>query len=303
MKRVRWPIGVLALGLFAGVAGACGEPLKEWAEWREKRLVAIGGTNGWATLAGLFWLRQGPNTVGFGGSYDVALPADSGRGALGILICSGRRCRWVGEPGIQVSSKRGRVTKKNLATDARGNPTVLETGRIRFWAIERGDRLGIRVKDPRTPQRQAFRGIDVYPYDARWRIRGGWKATGSAGKIQVLDVTGNQTKAKSLGVAEFDLNGKQARLTGWEDEDTGEVWFVFRDATAGKTTYKGGRFLHSARPGKGAKEITLDFNFAYNPPCAFTPYATCPLPPNENRLEEAVEAGERAPERGTELDR
>jgi len=179
-----------------------------------------------------------------------------------------------------------------LRGDDQSDPDVLQVGRLRLTAIRRGVRWGIRAKDPESPVLRDFKGIESWPIDPKWRIEAEWVPHQAVKQRMIATAQGMHESVKSPGMAKFTVNGVPVSLEPiLEEPDATELLFVFKDATAGKTTYGGGRFLYADLPKEG--RVILDFNRAYNPPCAFTAYATCPLPPAGNRMPFPIEAGEK----------
>ena len=177
-----------------------------------------------------------------------------------------------------------------LRDDTEKDTDVLELGRVRFHVIRRGDRFGVRVKDPEHKRLKSFEGLEYFPIDATYRIDADFTPHDEPKQMNILSVIGTSTEMTSPGLVEFSLHGKRLSLEPLVDDpaDT-DLWFIFKDQTSGKETY-GFRYLSGTlKDGK----VDLDFNRAYNPPCAFSPYATCPLPPKENRLEARIESGEK----------
>jgi uncharacterized protein (DUF1684 family) len=186
----------------------------------------------------------------------------------------------------KVSVKFG-TSSREVAPDT---PDAVNVGRLHLFIIKRGDRFGLRLKDPASEYRRNFHGIETFPAREEYRVTAAWVA--EPVKIPILNVLGQTDQMQSPSYATFQLHGRQYRLRPvLEAPDDRELFFIFRDQTSGKETYPAGRFLYSAMPENG--KVVLDFNKAYNPPCAFTPYATCPLPPAENRLAVRIEAGEK----------
>ena len=245
---------------------------------------------GWLTLIGLDWLHAGENSLGTDPAADVALlagPAIAGtitvREGAAIADATGDALRHEGRP----------VRKLRLTTDVDGEPTLLELSALRFCVIERGGRLAVRTWDPEAPARKRFGGIPHFPVDALWRIEA-YVEPHTAGRVKVPDVLGDIEEQAFPGSVAFNVDGVTHRLQALEGGDEGELWLVFADATNGVETYGGGRFLYTAPPDPDGN-VVIDFNMAYNPPCAFSPFATCPLPWQANRLPIRVEAGEQLP--------
>lgn len=251
------------------------------AAWRQQRNAALRREIGWLTLAGLDWLRPGVNTVGTNAGADVILPA--GPPDAGAITVTGGRAVAEGEIAGHAAIP--------MVSDAEGEPTMLALGSLRMCLIRRGERLALRTWDTESPRRRAFVGIDHFAVDPAWRIRGRLQRAGDR-TIRVPDVIGDVTDQASPGSVVFSVDGRELRLDALEGGAAGELWLVFGDATNSVTTYAGGRFLYTAAPDPD-DELWIDFNRAYNPPCVFSAYATCPLPPPQNRLPIAIEAGEK----------
>ena len=261
--------------------------------WQAKRAKSIGGTNGWSSLAGLHWLHEGTNTVGASAASEVRLPAGHAPETVGFIIREGYRARFVAAgPGL-ATIKAKPVTRAKLKSDEnQAKPTVLNVGELNLTVIKRGERFGVRVRDPQAPTRLHFLGLDYWPYRPEWRIEGRLEKPARPKKILIGDVTGVSANELSPGAVVFHYQGQEHRLDALEDEETHDLFILFRDETSGESTYPGGRFVHAAMPKRDGK-VVIDFNYAYNPPCAFTHYATCPIPPRQNTLHLAVEAGEK----------
>ena len=179
-----------------------------------------------------------------------------------------------------------------LRTDkAAEGPEILKIDDMELFVIQRNERVGLRLRDPQSEMRRAFQGTRWYAPLPAWKIEARFIAYPNPKTVLVSDVTGNKQKMEALGMVEFKIDGRTYRLEPTVDDD--ELLYVFKDKTAGHGTYGAGRFLHSAMPKDG--KVELDFNKAYNPPCAFTPYATCPLPLKKNFIDVAIPVGEQVP--------
>ena len=253
--------------------------------WREDRYAALRRDIGWLTLAGLGWLKPGANRVGSDPDADIVLPG--GPPTAGTVTVTDARVVATGE-----FEHDGRpASELLLASDQEGEATMLELGPLRICLIERGGRLALRTWDLEAPARRQFKGIDHWPVDAAWRLDAQLEPTPGRA-ITVPDVLGTNDDEPSPGDVVFEVDGQAHRLQALLGGDSGELWLVFGDATNGTETYGGGRFLYTSAPDAGGA-LVVDFNRAYNPPCVFSPYATCPLPWPANRLPIRVEAGER----------
>jgi uncharacterized protein (DUF1684 family) len=253
--------------------------------WRRQRYEALRRDNGWLTLAGLGWLKAGVNRVGADPSSDVVLPAgpslagsitvsDGGATATGDFLHDGEAVRDL-----------------PMVNDQEGEATMLEVGPLRLCVIERGGRLAVRTWDTAAVARREFDGIEHWPVDPAWRLTARFEPT--PGRIlPVPDVLGTTDEQPSPGDIAFEVGSATHRLQALKGGENGEMWLVFADETNGEETYGGGRFLYTSAPTADGK-VVVDFNRAYNPPCVFSPYATCPLPWPANRLPIRIEAGER----------
>jgi uncharacterized protein (DUF1684 family) len=266
----------------------------EIREWRAKREARLKADDGWLTVAGLFWLNEGSNRFGTDPSLEVVLPAASGPALAGVFVLKAGETTVSLEPGVRATvdghPPAGAV---RMRPDTSGSPDVLEMGALSLYVIERSGRYGIRLKDKNNPARRDFTGLHWYDVKQDYRIVARWTAYMPLKPVKVSNVIGQVETMPSPGYAEFTLDGKTIRLDGvLEEQGAQELFFIVRDGTSGKETYGAGRFLYAGLPKAG--KVILDFNKAYNPPCAFTPYATCPLPPRQNWMPVRVEAGELA---------
>ena len=276
---MRWGRAAASAGLLVvcGVLWAASDTyraqIEEWQRQRETRLKADGG---WLTVTGLFWLHDGANSFS-STSPDAAILLPAGAG-----VKDGEFDLHNGRVLLRLDGQM-----RVMQPDSSGKPDVVTMGSLSMSVIERGGRYGIRLKDSNSRLRKDFKGLRYFPVGEDYRIT--TRLTPEAKKIPILNVLGQVQATPSPGYVEFELHGQKLRLTPVE-ESPGELSFIFRDLTSGKETYGSGRFLDTVLGKDG--EVVLDFNKAYNPPCAFTAYATCPLPPKENRLGVKIEAGE-----------
>jgi len=263
----------------------------ETEAWRQAREARLRAPDGWLTLVGLVWLKPGANRFGSARDNDVILPAAAPAHA-GTFVVADRAVTLALEPGAALTLNGGPPRAGAFATDAAPKPDVLRAGTVSWQVIERGDRLGVRVRDGASPARARFAGCRWYPIDPAYRVVARLAPNARAADIVVPDASGGKQTLKGTGTLELALRGQTVRLDPMLDgDDENDQMIVFRDATSGRDTYGGGRFARALRQKDGT--FVVDFNRAYAPPCAFTPYATCPLPPPQNRLKVAIEAGER----------
>jgi uncharacterized protein len=280
---------VLAVGA-ASAAETNPEFIRQTQAWQATRAANLKAPDGWLSLIGLEWLKEGVNRVGSAADNDIVLhagPAHLGTvtqaadGSLSIRLADGS--------GATIDGKH--VVSAALVDDmqADGKPTTVAFGSASFYAIERDGKKGLRVKDEKADTRSGFLGLDYFPIDASWRIEATWVPFDPPHELEIGSVLGTVSKEKVPGKAVFTRDGHTYELYPIQ-EDAVSLFFVFADRTSGKETYGAARFITTglAKDGK----VVLDFNQAYNPPCAFTPYATCPLAPPENRMDLRVTAGE-----------
>jgi len=260
-----------------------------WTD-REVRLTA---DDGWLTLTGLYWLEPGSNTVGSSPDATVLLPEGAAPDNVGVLeLSEGGRVTLNPSPSGELTVNGDPAEERELASDAAGAPDQLRAGRVLFYLIARGDRIGIRVKDPETPARHDFEGLDHFPVDPAFRITATLDPYPNPKEVAIPTVIGEPSMMFAPGLLRFEVDGESVSIEPYiSTPDDRNLFLVFRDATSGDTTYGAGRFL-DAELIEGSNEVVLDFNLAINPPCAFTPFATCPLPTPENTLFVAIKAGE-----------
>ncbi|HEX7181224.1 MAG TPA: DUF1684 domain-containing protein [Thermoanaerobaculia bacterium] len=272
---------------------------QEIETWRKDRFDGLKSEDGWFSLVGLFWLDEGENRFGSDpGVNKVILPEGRSPKVAGAFVREGKSVRVKAEPGAP-RAPREDITldgkpvtgAMELKSDATGKPTVLRLGSLSFHVIERGDKIGVRVKDSRSPALAAFHGLDYFPIQPAWRIEARFEPYQPAKKVPIPNVLGQVSDEPSPGAVVFDWQGKTYRLDAIQGSEEGGLFLIFADETNGKDTYGAGRFLDTDPPKDG--KVVVDFNTAYNPPCAFTSFATCPLPPQQNKLALRIEAGEK----------
>lgn len=260
--------------------------------WRQDRLERLTSEDGWLTLAGLFWLEEGANTCGSDPQSSLVFPAGSAPAKVGVFYRRGEEIDFEPAPGVAVKSAGEPVAGRlRLASDAEGAPTRLQLGSLDFHLIRRGERFGVRLKDSQSPLRLHFPGLEYFPADPAWQVVARFEPHVPPKRISVPNVLGTVNEEESPGAVIFERAGGTYRLDALLGSDD-EIFLVFGDSTNGKETYGGGRFLYASPPDADGW-VVLDFNRAYNPPCAFTAYATCPLPPPQNKLTLPIEAGEK----------
>jgi uncharacterized protein (DUF1684 family) len=260
-------------------------------EWRASLDASIRKEDGWLALAGLFWLHEGDNTFGSAHTNDIVLP-DVSPPRLGSYFLDGGQVSLRARHGEGLLLDGQAATDSVLAPDISGDPTRISSGPLTMIVIRRGERLGIRLWDNGRSERQTFARRSWYPTDLAWRVKASFEAHDPPMTLAIPNVLGDWSNEVSAGSITFEREGRPHRLEAVQTE-AGELWLIFADRTNDVETYPSGRFLICPLPEHG--RVTVDFNRAYNPPCAFTEYATCPLPPRQNVLHIRVEAGERFP--------
>lgn len=273
--------------------------MHEVEQWRAARLARLAAPDGWLSLIGLEWLHEGESRVGSAGDNDIVLktgPAHLGTvsvgkdGAVSIALAADSGAT------IDGTSAAHATLIDDMHTSGDAAPTTVRFGSASFHVIDRDGRKALRVRDAEAETRRHFVGIESFPIDPSWRIKADWVPFVPPEKLEIGSVIGTIDAVDVPGKAVFQRDGHTFELRPYQEEPGGELFFVIADRTSGKQTYGAARFFYAALPAGGVTQpgkVVLDFNRAYNPPCAFTPFATCPLAPPENRLDLAVTAGEK----------
>jgi uncharacterized protein (DUF1684 family) len=293
---------LLALLLTAGLLLSCSRPAatidvaaynKELGEWQANRLKRLTSETGWLTLCGLFWLREGENGFGSDSSNVVVLPKGKAPAFSGSLRLEHGAVTMTAKPGAGVRLNDSLVTSAAMLSDEASEPTTITIGTVRFYVIKRGDQLGVRVKDKENPARVNFKGLEFFPIDPAWRFEATFKPYVPAKVIKIATMINTVEEDSCPGSLVFSHDGKECALDVVVEKGAEDQYFImFSDETSGKETYAVGRQLYTTLPDPQGKVI-LDFNKAYNWPCVFTEFATCPIPPRQNHLPFRVEAGEK----------
>jgi uncharacterized protein len=250
-------------------------------EWQRQRLARLKADDGWLTVAGLFWLHEGDNEI----------PLPNGEKSIGSFRFAAGKTSFVpvkGTAGIELNGKT-LSTSAAMQSDADGaKPDLLTYRDYAFFVIKRGERHAIRMRDKNSSMRREFTALHYYPIREDLRFDAKFVTYPEPKLVPVPNILNEIEQQKSIGYAVFTHQGQEYQLEPVIEGD--QLFYIFKDKTAGKETYPSGRFVYSDFPKNG--HVVLDFNKAYNPPCAFTPFATCPLPPKQNRLDIRIEAGE-----------
>ena len=267
--------------------------------WRAKRAANLQAPEGWLSLIGLGWLKEGDNS--FGSDVDNRIQVNGKAPAhVGIVRLEKTNLRLLPPQGGFPSSLvvNGQPAREQaLFADDSDKPTKMTIGTITIIVINRDGQFALRIKDLDAPTRAAFHGLKWYPPNTAYRVKARWIPYNPPKELDIPTILGTTTHLTAPGVAEFTIDGQTLRLEpALEDPKSTELFFIIRDTTSKTTTYGAGRFLYTPLPEQGVTqpgELWLDFNRLINPPCAFTAYATCPLPPPQNRLNVAIPAGEK----------
>jgi uncharacterized protein len=263
---------------------------KEITDWQAKRIQDLKAPNGWLNLVGLYWLDPGQNTFGTAANNKIVFPAGTIANTAGSFERSGNTVKLVVANGVTITVNGKSVKEAVIYKNDSTRPPVVASGRLRWTVIRRDDKIGIRLRDTASPLLTQFKGIDRFPVDTLWRIAATLKTTTQPTQISIKNVLGQTSQQQTPGKLVFTIGAKQYTLDALQEDD--DLFIIFGDETSGLSTYPSGRFLSVRKPGPSGT-TTIDFNKAYNPPCAFTNYATCPIPPPQNILPVAITAGEK----------
>ncbi|MBA4312161.1 MAG: hypothetical protein C0417_05985 [Chlorobiaceae bacterium] len=265
---------------------------KEITDWQIKRTEGLQKENGWLTLCGLFWLNEGENKFGTDSSNTIIFPTDRSPAYAGSIFLEEGQLRFKCAKGVSIICNDSAESEMKIRSDESGKatPTIMKLGSLNFHIIKRGDRLGVRVKDNDNPARINFKGLNYFPIELKWRVESKFEPYNPPKIIPIVNVLNQVNNDTCPGAIVFKIDGKEYRLDALREGK--EFFIIFHDETAGKETYGMGRYLYAQLP-DSANIVVIDFNKAYNPPCAFTEFATCPLPPKQNYLPIRIEAGEK----------
>ena len=276
------------------------EPLIEMSEyekqihsWHQNRNERLNQPTGWLTLAGLFWLEEGDNRFGSAGDNDLAFPGENVPAFMGVLHLDGDNVSISVADTIPILLRDSLISEIDLNKDSDGEPDILTWKNLSWYIIQRGDRIGVRLRDSQHPNYVNFKPTTLFPIDSDWRVPATLETFDTSRSIDIVNVLGDTSPGATPGILHFEINGQAHTLTPLADPGDENYFIIFGDATNGIATYGAGRFLVIPAVDESGK-THIDFNKSYNMPCAFSPFATCPLPPEENILSIAVEAGELA---------
>ena len=261
-------------------------------QWHADRIASLKKDDGWLSLAGLYWLKEGANTFGSSESNDIVFPQKTDPGKLGTIFLGGNKLKVQIASDAEVICENHPVDEMELIPDAAGKPTILQFDNLSWYIIKRGDRYGVRLKDSASSNLKNFKGIETYPINIKWRIHAKLEPYNPPKTIPVPNVLGDVYDESCPGTLVFKIDNETYQLDPIAENDSDKYFIIFADETNGEETYGAGRFLYTDAVDSNGY-TWIDFNEAYNPPCAFTEFATCPLPPMQNRLPIKINAGEK----------
>jgi uncharacterized protein (DUF1684 family) len=266
---------------------------KEVHAYRQARLARLTAERGWLTLIGKAWLGEGRHILGADRSSDVVLPEGRAPARLGVITVAAGTVRLDVDGEAQVFARGQRVRSLELRSDAVEAPDEVTLGSLTLQLLQRGDDFALRIRDAESDARRSFPGVPTFAIDPGWRFVARLEPFATARDMEIEDGDGRLQSYRCPGVAHFEKDGQHASLLPFFENRAERLFVLFSDLTSRDETYGAGRFLYAPPPEEG--RVLLDFNKAFNPPCAFTPYAVCPLPPPENKLALRIEAGEKRP--------
>ena len=288
MKKIIWSINLI-LVLLTSVSAQTSY-VQELNNWHNDRLDALKAPNGWLNLEGLFWLHPGVNSFGSADSNDLVFDDPTFPKQAGKFILEVSSVKWESAPGVELLIDGKSASKAIIFSEAAKKQPVSQLGQYRWTIIKREEKIGVRFRDLNSKQLKSFHGIERFPVDVKWKVRAKLLPANNHG-LAITNVLGQSNFEKSSGKLQFEINGINYTLDTI-DEGDGQLFIVFGDQTNDEITYPSGRFVYADKPGADGFTV-LDFNKAINPPCAFTDFATCPIPPPQNILPMAITAGEK----------
>lgn len=264
---------------------------KEVNDWHKDRIERLKKPDGWLSLAGLFWLKEGENTFGSDSSNDIIFPKWKAKPFMGSFFLDKGKVTVKMNYGLLLSKDKNKIQEIQMVNDIESEPTILKFGSLSWNIIKRsGNMYGVRLRDSENELIKKFKGIDRFEVNPEWRIEAEFHPYTPAKKLEIPNIIGTIDEEICPGYLTFKYDDKQYKVDVLNSGH--QLFLIFADLTNGEETYGAGRFLMIDRPAPNGKTI-IDFNKSYNPPCAFTKYATCPLPPKQNKLKLRIEAGEK----------
>ena len=263
---------------------------REIDAWHQERWASLKSEDGWLTLIGLYWLKEGENKFGSDNANDIVLTKSDAHSGAFVLKNGVVRIETPPKTGFTSDGKP--ISSLELKSDADGSPTVLHLSSMSLQIIKRGEKFGLRVKDKENPDRLNFQNTQFYSADLRWRIDAHFEVYNPPKPVSITNVLGMESGEASPGAVVFEVDGQTYRLDAITEKGEPKYFMLIADKTSGKETYPAGRYLYVDPPDSSGRMV-IDFNKAYSPPCAFTKFATCPLPQRQNRLPFPIAAGEK----------
>lgn len=258
--------------------------------WHQKRVEKLKSENGWLNVVGLHWLKEGENTFGSDRNNAVIFPKGKADGKMGAFILKDGKVSIRVLKGVDVKANDKVITSGVIFDGSTEGSITLTHKTLKWFIIQRGEKYAVRLRDLQSDALLNFTDIKRFPVDEKWKIAAVYTPAEKGESIPIINVLGMTTETPYGGVLNFEIDGNKYHLDATLEGK--ELFIVFADSTSGAQTYGGGRFLYASIPSEG-NTVILDFNKAYNPPCAFTEYATCPLPPDQNKLPVLITAGEK----------
>lgn len=284
-------LSIIFFLIISGCEKQAGSPgyINSIEQWHENRIARLKTETGWLNLVGLYWLNKAENTFGSDKDNDIIFPSNA-PAHIGVLVLKDSMVTAIINPGVEVFADSIQVKNIKLKDDLSNNPTVLRYNSLRWFIINRNGKYGVRLRDLNAPLVKEFKGVETYPIDDKWKVEAKFVPYPFPKVIEIPNIIGSVEEDTVNGKLEFKIEGKDYTLDPVSEGN--ELFIIFADETNGYETYGAGRFIYEDKPDSSGKTI-IDFNKAYNPPCAFTKFATCPLPPKQNYLHLKITAGEK----------
>jgi hypothetical protein len=261
--------------------------------WQQSRVKELTSPDGWLALAGRYWLKEGEQSFGAGRGNQIIFPRGTSPDTIGWILLKNDQVTIRIKEGLDVRWNEQVVKEIDMTNDQSGQPTYLTLGTLKWHIIKRGHRFALRLKDSENANLKEFKGLEYFPVDPSWCMRAQFVPYDPPKKLPIATVIGTVDTLISPGYLSFNAGRKHFRLDPVQEAGAESLFIIFADETSGVETYGGGRFLDAPLPDENG-DVILDFNKAYNPPCAFTEFATCPLPPDQNKLAISITAGEKS---------
>lgn len=262
------------------------------AVWQQGRARELTSPDGWLALTGRYWIKEGVQSFGSGRSNQIIFPRGTSPDTVGFIVQKDDQVTIRIQEGVDVQCEGQPVREVSMMTDRDGIPTYLTLGSLKWHIIKRGHRFALRLIDHESKNLKEFRGVEYFPVDRSWCLQADFIPYDPPKLLPIATVIGTIDTMTAPGYLSFKLHRKTYRLDPVQEPGSESLFIIFADETTGMETYGGGRFI-DAPPPDGNRHVILDFNKAYNPPCAFTEFATCPLPPDQNKLPVSITAGEK----------